>query len=72
MRTMSAAGVYPGWDTGVGREGLYRVLPMDHPRTHIDLNLASEPYLRPNEGYFQLNDEVSETGSRMGPEYDQN
>ena len=31
-------------------EGLYRVLTQDPPRTHIELNLALRPYLRPNEG----------------------
>ena len=54
-------GVAAGWVLG----GLYRVLPSQLPGTHIEHNLASGPYPRPNEAYFQVSDEVSRIGSRI-------
>ena len=50
--------------TGVGREGLYRVLPTDPPGPIFSHILSIRPYLRPNEGIIWLNDEVSWDGSR--------
>ena len=46
-----------GYEGSVG--GLYRVLPSTHPVPRFNHNLASGPYLRPNEGQIQVNDEVS-------------
>ena len=53
------------------RGGVGRAIPVP---THIpsrDPYLAYSSlrtYLRPNEGQFQVNDEVSQIGSRKGPE----
>ena len=50
----------PGvWGMGGCREGYTGVLPSQLPGSHIDHNLASGPYLRPNEGIFHAFDEVS-------------
>ena len=45
---------------------LYRVLTQDHPRTHISHILKAKPYPRPNKGYFEVSDEVSQIGSQIG------
>ena len=59
---------------GVGgwREGLYRYPPDTLPGTIFSTLLALEPYPRPNEGLFWLIHEVSQDGSRYGPELTQN
>ena len=50
-----AGEVYPGvWDEGWAWEGLYRVPTQTLPGTHIELILASGPYLRPNESKIKL------------------
>ena len=49
-------------------EGYTGTPPVTLPWTHIQLNSASRPYLRPNEGELRYLDEVSQIGSRMGPE----
>ena len=52
----------------MGREGLYRYPPSPVPGSHIELILATGPYLRPNEGNSTWFNEVSQTGSRNGPD----
>ena len=47
-------------------EGYTGVLPSTLPGPIFRLNLASRPYLRPNEGFFRLFYEVSEIGPRIG------
>ena len=62
-------GVWDDWGAGEGYTGYP---PVHHPRVPYSVYLRLEPYLRPNEGYFQVSDEVSQigskNGSRMGPE----
>ena len=48
---------------------LYRVPTSTAPGSHIELNLAIRPYLRPNEGELVVFHEVSQMGLRMGPEW---
>ena len=48
-----------------GLGGLYRVLPSQLPGPTFSHILASEPYLRPNEGLFGQFYEVSQIGSRI-------
>ena len=55
-----------GW---VGREGYYPVPSQTLPGPIFSLLLASEPYLRPNEGLFSIFYEVSEIGSRIDLRY---
>ena len=55
---------------GYGRVGggLYRYPTRTPPGPIFSLYLAQRPYLRPNEGLFSTFDEVSEIGSRKGPQ----
>ena len=46
--------------TGVGREGLYRYPPYTLPGPIYRHILSLRPYPRPNEGLFEVSDEVSE------------
>ena len=55
----SGGGVYPGCRLGGSRGGLYRYPARTIPGAHIEHNLASGPYLRPNEGEFSTFNEVS-------------
>ena len=47
-----------GWVSGGYLGGLYRYPPDTIPGTHIELDTASEPYLRPNEanssGFYEV------------------
>ena len=62
---MGAGEVYPGYgDDGWAGGVLYRYPPTAIPGSHIELNLASEPYPRPNEGNSHVFDEVSQMGLR--------
>ena len=69
-------GGVPGvWDEGGYLGGLYRVLPGTHPGpifSHIQLILASRPYLRPNEANFQLFMRFLRVGSQKQLELTQN
>ena len=55
---------------GLGGPGgvLYRVPSRYPPRTGYIQYLVLRPYPRPNEGLSEASDEVSEIGSRKGPE----
>ena len=52
--------------------GYTGVLPGTLPGPHISHILASEAYLRPNEGNSQVYDEVPQDGSRIDQELTQN
>ena len=70
---VGAGGGVPGvWGYGRVREGLYRYPTQTSSRTHISHILSLRPYLRPNEGEIRYIDEVSQIGSRMGPDMVQN
>ena len=69
---MLGGGCTRGMGLGWGAGGLYRVLPstlQDPIFRHIP---KAKPYLRPNEGNSHVNDEVSQTGSRIDLNIDQN
>ena len=47
------------WDDWVAGRGYTGTPPSTIPGSHITVNLRLRPYPRPNEGYFQVYDEVS-------------
>ena len=69
--TVVGEGVPGVWDTVGGWEGYtgyYRVPTQHAPRTHISHIPALRPYLRPNEGYFEVFMRFLRLGLRQGPE----
>ena len=62
-------GVYPGYGDGrVGWEGYTGTHPATVPGSHIQSISGLKPYPRPNEGKSKVFSEVSEIGSRKGPD----
>ena len=60
VRVLGGGRVYPGWwEDGWVPGGYYRVLPSTIPGPINQSYSGLKPYPRPNEGVFQVIDEVS-------------
>ena len=62
--------VYPGYGTGWVRGGAIPGTHQTSPRVLYYTNLKAKPYPRPNEGFSEVSDEVSQIDLRMDPQID--